>query len=139
MLRLLNIGIHLFQSSKSRVSLCLLACGTLVPTQNLSASILISSWTYTFWTMYGVILKLSENKTKAYVKTKKNPGGIWHHVKLLYPLAHKISTFHSTHCIFLTQQTFSNSWRNKHMGNFTTTHHLLLTHIALRVKKNIHS
>ena len=27
-----------------------------------------------FWTMYGVILKLSENKTRAYVKTKKNPG-----------------------------------------------------------------
>ena len=42
-----------------------------------------------FWTMYGVILKLSENKTKAFVKTKKNPKEIWYHIKLLYPLAHK--------------------------------------------------
>ena len=42
-----------------------------------------------FWMIYGVILKLSENKTKAYVKTKKNPGGILYHVKLLYPLAHR--------------------------------------------------
>ena len=30
LLRLLNIGIHLFQVVKSRVNLCLLACGTLV-------------------------------------------------------------------------------------------------------------
>ena len=36
-----------FKVVKSRVSLCLLACGTLVPTQDLSASILVSACTYT--------------------------------------------------------------------------------------------
>ena len=40
-----------------------------------------------FWTAYGIILKISENGTRAYVKTKKNPEGIWVPVKLLFPLA----------------------------------------------------
>ena len=42
-----------------------------------------------FWTKYGVILKLSENSTKALVKTKKNMNGIWYNIKMLYPLAHR--------------------------------------------------
>ena len=42
-----------------------------------------------FWTKYGVILKLSENSTKALVKTKKNMNGIWYNIKILYPQAHR--------------------------------------------------
>ena len=42
-----------------------------------------------FWTKYGVILKLSENLTKALVKTKKNMNGIWYNIKMIYPLAHR--------------------------------------------------
>ena len=39
-----------------------------------------------FWTSYGIILKMSDNGTRAFVKTKKHPKGTWVPVKLLFPL-----------------------------------------------------
>ena len=38
------------------------------------------------FTKYGAIMKISENDTKALVKTKKQPNGAWFIIPMLFPL-----------------------------------------------------
>ena len=35
---------------------------------------------------YGIILKFSKNRTKALVRTKKEPDGGWYVMQMIYPL-----------------------------------------------------